>query len=98
MILLVSQTSVFPRLQGTKPEDEHMIRLEFILFSMMVGVWSAADSPDIQQWFIIRAVNICRLHDIRNYHDLQEHMVTFLLSKSLQDASIRKVATVLEQG
>ena len=82
---------------GADLADFTKVQLEFILFSNMVGVWSAVDSPDMEKWFMIRAVNICRIHGIRSYFDLQEHQVSFLLSKTLQDASIRKVAALLEQ-
>ena len=95
---VVGLTDELAKLPGVVLDEFSLIQLEFILFSIMVGVWSAADSPEIEQWFLVRAVNICRIHGIRNYFDLQEHLVSFLLSKTLQDASIRKVADLLEDG
>ena len=93
---VVGLTNECKAIPGRELDGFVRIQLEFILFSVMVGVWSAAESPTVEQWFTLRAVNICHILGIRSYYDLQEHMVSFLLSKTLQDASIRKVAALLE--
>ncbi len=94
---VVGLTQECAKQPGADIAEFSLIQLEFILFSIMVGVWSAAEAPEIEEWFLVRAVNICRIHGIHNYSDLQQHQVSFLLSKTLQDASIRKVAALLEQ-
>jgi Fungal specific transcription factor domain len=75
-----------------------MIQLQFILFSLMTGLWSASECPSLEQWFLVRAVNVCRIVGIRNFFELQEHLVFFLYAKTMQEASVRKVALHLEQG
>lgn len=86
--------------EGRKLDAFSEIQVSFILFTMMVGLWSseAAHDPDVEQWFFLRAVNICRLLGIRNYTQLRDHLISFLLSTSLQEASMRKVAAALEVG
>jgi hypothetical protein len=95
---VVGLSSELTLLPGRTLDNFSEIQISFILFTMMVGVWSSeiADAPEIEKWFFVRSVNICRLLRIRNYFQLREHLISFLLSTTLQEASMRKVAAALE--
>lgn len=72
--------------------------LGHILFTCMVGVFSAnlPGYEETEAFFMDRAVNLCKLLDIRSFGDLQNHMVKFLYSPVLQEQSVLKVAAKLE--
>lgn len=72
--------------------------LGHILFTNMVGVFSA-EAPGYEAteaFFTERALNLCSILDIHNFNDLQDHMVKFLYSPVLQEASVLRVAAKLE--
>ena len=71
-------------------------QVKFILWSAMVGVWAAVDDPEAEEWFLIRVCNMCRMIGIQTFEDLEDHMVYYLYSKTLQEPSLRRVAQALE--
>jgi len=69
----------------------------FVLWSLMTAVWASQDSTG-QEWFIERACNISHYFEIHSYDDLHAHMSQYLYSKTLQEASLRKVGMRLQDG
>lgn len=79
----------------------HVVKIQFghILFNSMIGLFSA-DLPgyeETHEFFMVRILNTCKLLDIRNYHDLRNHMVNYLYSPILQDKSLLQVSARLEK-
>lgn len=66
------------------------------LWEALVGVWSADGLPE-QEWFTVRAVNICRYFGYTTYEDLHNHMAQYLYSSSFQEHSLRTVAQKLQE-
>jgi hypothetical protein len=67
----------------------------FVLWAMFTGVWSS-DGVAEEDWFMVRAVNMCRYFGYYTYEDLHDHMSHYLYSKSLQEPSLRKTAQLLQ--
>jgi len=67
----------------------------FVLWAMFVGIWSAEGVAE-EDWFMVRAVNICHYFGYSTYEDLHNHMSHYLYSRSLQEQSLRKTAQYLQ--
>ena len=86
-----------------KPLDDRIqepvviAQLGFVLWTNVVGVWSSMGDA-IERFFLVRAVNICRLMGFKTYEDLDNHMSYYLYSKTLQEASLRRIITSLQEG
>lgn len=63
----------------------------FVLWGLFTGIWSSAGGPE-EEWFMERAVNICRYFGYTSYEDLDDHMAHYLYSKTLQEHSLRRAA------
>lgn len=66
-----------------------------LLWETLVGVWSSEGLPE-QEWFMVRAVNMCRYFGYTTYEDLHNHMAQYLYSSSFQEHSLRAVAQRLQ--
>lgn len=67
----------------------------FVLWAMFTGIWCAEGVAE-EDWFMVRAVNICRYFGYYTYDDLHDHMAHYLYAKSLQEQSLRKTAQLLQ--
>ncbi|EXJ86616.1 hypothetical protein A1O3_03569 [Capronia epimyces CBS 606.96] len=70
-------------------------RAGLTLWEVLTGVWSSDGLPE-QEWFIVRAVNLCRYFGYSTYDDLHNHMAQYLYSSSFQEQSLRTVAQRLQ--
>jgi hypothetical protein len=73
----------------------------FVLWGLLTGVWSSEGSGSgclaaEEEWFMVRALNICRFMGLVTYEDLHGHMSLYMYSKSLQERSLRRTALRLQ--
>jgi hypothetical protein len=67
----------------------------FVLWAMFTGIWCAEGVAE-EDWFMVRAVSICRYFGYYTYDDLHDHMAHYLYAKTLQEPSLRKTAQLLQ--
>lgn len=68
----------------------------FVLWSLFTGVWSSNGLPE-EEWFMVRAANMCGYFGYSTYDDLHNHMAQYVYSRSLQERALRKVAARLQK-
>ncbi|KIX06536.1 uncharacterized protein Z518_04512 [Rhinocladiella mackenziei CBS 650.93] len=71
------------------------VQAGFVLWSILTGLWSSEGLPE-EEWFLVRALNVCQYFGYKTYDDLHNHMAQYLYSKTLQESAMRKTASRLE--
>ncbi|KAI1607935.1 hypothetical protein EDD37DRAFT_644254 [Exophiala viscosa] len=64
----------------------------FVFWSMLTSIWSCQGASAEEEWFMVRAVNMCRYFGYTTYEDLHDHMSQYLYSKTLAEQALRRVA------
>ncbi|KIV80485.1 hypothetical protein PV11_07983 [Exophiala sideris] len=84
---------VDPKRRLTQFEE---IQAGFVFWSTLTSIWSCQGASEEEEWFMVRAINMCRYFGFTTYEGLDDHMSQYLYSKSLQEPALRRVVQRLQ--